>query len=323
MVVGSLNHDIVATVARWLAPGETLLAHSLSRGNGGKGGNQAIAAVRAGAPVTMVGAVGADAEGSAQSDELAAYGIDTSALLVSGQVPTSLALITVVPDGENTIVVTPGANDLLTGDRVAAVLDGLDPGDIAIVLAQSEIGGPGCEAAAIFAERVGARFVFSNGPVTAVSEQTWRVCDPVVVNVHEARDVLRSLGVAADRAETTEQIEEIELARAVRQATGARSVVVTLGSAGSVAGPVDPARAGADSAMTQTDGYARIAAVPAESVVDTTGAGDTYGGTLAAALALGASLIDACAAGSRAGAVAVGWPGARPPHDEVASSRGR
>ncbi len=302
MVVGSLNHDIVTKVGRWLTPGETLLADHLVRGNGGKGGNQAIAAARAGAPVMMIGAVGADPEGAAQSAELAAYGIDTTTLLVSQEHRTSLALVTIVPDGENTIVVTPGANDLLTGERVAALLDGLVPGGLALVLAQSEIGGPGCEAAAAFARRLGVRFVLSNGPVTTVSDETWWECDPVVLNVHEAREVLRSRGAVPDG------VHEDDLARAVHEVTGARSVVVTLGHKGSVVGPVEATHDG-----TEGLSYARIAPVPPSSVIDTTGAGDTYGGTLAAMLAFGASLVEACEAGSRAGALAVSQTGARPP----------
>jgi len=331
VVVGSLNHDVVAAVPRWLAPGETLLATGLVRGNGGKGGNQAIAAALVGAPVTMVGAVGADLEGEAQSRELAAHGIDTTSLLASVDVPTSLALVTVVPDGENTIVVTPGANDLLTRERVGELLDGLHradrsgvgpapgsrPGaDVALVLAQSEIGAPGCDAAATFAVRVGARFVLSNGPVAAVSRDTWAACDPVVVNVHEARDVLRSHGVVTDA------VADDGLARAVREATGARSVVVTLGRHGSVVGPVDrdptgaAARVGGEGAQgAEAEVYVHVAAERAASVVDTTGAGDAYGGTLAARLALGATLVEACRSGSRAGALAVGWVGARPPSE--------
>lgn len=329
VVVGSLNHDVVTRVPRWAGPGETLLATGLARGNGGKGGNQAIAAARAGARVTMVGAVGADPEGAAQSHELAAYGIDTTALLASEDVPTSLALVTVALDGENTIVVTPGANDLLTRERVTELLRGLHEGEggtgarrgeagpgasgaVALVLAQSEIGAPGCDAAAAHAARVGARFVLSNGPVAPVSPETWRVCDPVVVNVHEARDVLRAHGAPADG------VAADDLARAVREATGARSVVVTLGQDGSVVGPVAQETGGATGTgeSTRREGaYVRVAAVQAASVVDTTGAGDTYGGTLAARLALGGSLVEACEAGSRAGALAVGWPGARPPRD--------
>jgi len=336
VVVGSLNHDVVTRVPRWAGPGETLLATGLARGNGGKGGNQAIAAARAGARVTMVGAVGADPEGAAQSHELAAYGIDTTALLASEEVPTSLALVTVAPDGENTIVVTPGANDLLTHERVTELLRGLHEGaggtgarrgedgpgasdSVVLVLAQSEIGAPGCDAAAAHAVRIGARFVLSNGPVAPVSPETWRVCDPVVVNVHEARDVLRACGAPTDGVPTD------DLARAVREATGARSVVVTLGQDGSVVGPVAAQAdlgaaawadgSGAGKPPEDRAGDVRVAAVPAPSVVDTTGAGDTYCGTLVARLALGGSLVEACEAGSRAGALAVGWLGARPPRD--------
>ncbi len=304
LVVGSLNHDIVVQVDHRPAGGETVVGTALAQGCGGKGGNQAVAAALTGVGVAMLGAVGADREGDLQLGELGAAGVDVSLVVRSESHRTSMALITVTPDAENSIVVTPGANDLVTPDRMAALpaadsssseeplLGGLSP---QVVLAQSEIGAAACDAAAGLALRTGARFVFSNGPVVPVTASTWALCDPVVLNRHEACDALQGFGVTASCDE-----DPGRLARLLAEASGARSVVVTSGAHGSAFGP------GPDGA------FGRLPATHAVSVVDTTGAGDTYTGVLAAALAQGESLARACEAGSIAAARSVSWPGARP-----------
>jgi len=288
LVIGSLNHDIVAGVDVSPRPGETVLATTLTRANGGKGGNQAVAAARAGAAVRMVSSVGADPEGDDQISDLAAYGVDPGGVARQEGVRTSLALIWVTPDGENSIIVTPGAKDLLTPD-LFRTLSGPEPARV--VLAQSEIGAPVCDAAAELAGQWGARFVLSCGPAVLVSPSALKLCDPIIVNASEARDLCTQLD--ADAA-----VAEAELAQAVLSATGARSVVVTLGARGSQ--------------LAQPGSTETIPAVPAPHVVDTTGAGDTYCGVVAARLALGTPLPQACREAAQAAAEAVGWMGARP-----------
>ena len=110
VVVGSVNADLSARVARIPAPGETVLATGFARSPGGKGGNQAVGAARAGgADVAFVGAVGNDGDGAWLSDRLAASGVDVSGLSrIEG--PSGQALISVDAAGENAIVVIPGAN---------------------------------------------------------------------------------------------------------------------------------------------------------------------------------------------------------------------
>jgi len=295
LVVGSLNHDIVAGVDVAPGPGETVLARTLTRTNGGKGGNQAVAAARAGASVRMIGALGADAEGDMQVDNLTAHGVDCGGIARHRDVHTSLALIWVRPDGENSIIVTPGANDRVTPEFLASQTDALLAAPPPVVLAQSEVGAAVSDASAELARRIGARFVLSCGPVVLPSADTLRLCDPVVVNATEARDLLSQVGADAS-------VPEPVLAQALLDATGARSVVVTLGARGS-----QVASAGGDSLTLE--------AAKAERVVDTTGAGDTYCGVVAARLALGDTLPDACDEAAVAAAAAVGWLGARPPLD--------
>jgi len=293
LVVGSLNHDIVAGVDVAPGPGETVLARTLTRTNGGKGGNQAVAAARAGASVLMIGSLGVDAEGDMQVSNLMAHGVACSGIARHPDVRTSLALIWVRPDGENSIIVTPGAKDRVTPQFLASQGDALLASPPAVVLSQSEVGAAVSDAAADLARRVGARFVLSCGPVVLPSADTLRLCDPVVVNATEARDLLSQVGADA-------LVPEPVLAQTLLAATGARSVVVTLGARGSQ--------------VASVDGDARtLDAARAERVVDTTGAGDTYCGVVAARLALGDTLPDACNQAAVAAAAAVGWLGARPP----------
>jgi len=295
VVIGSLNHDIVAGVTAGPGPGETVLAHTLTRTNGGKGGNQAAAAAREGASVLMVSSIGADAEGDMQIEDLAGRGIDVRGVIRQADRPTSLALIWVTPDGENSIIVTPGAKDCLTPELVrekAATLFSDSTQAVRIVLAQSEVGSAVCDAAADIARELAARFILSCGPVVLPSKDTLRRCDPVIVNTTEARDLLQQLGSVAD-------VPEDMLAQTLLTATGASSVVVTLGAKGSLL-----AQAGVSPIV--------IEPVAASRVVDTTGAGDTYCGVLAARLALGGLLPDACRRATAAAAESVSWLGARP-----------
>lgn len=286
LVVGSLNHDIIVGVTASPGPGETVLAHSLTRANGGKGGNQAVAAARAGAGVRLVSCVGTDAEGDMQVHDLAASGVDITGIARLAKLATSLALIWVTPDGENRIIVTPGAKDEVTPAVLATRTADLASANV--VLAQSETGAAVAEAAAELARQWGARFVFSCGPVISVSPETMRLCDPIIVNASEARELLSDSRTVPDDG----------LAQALLDATGAVSVVVTLGARGSV--------------LAQGGQCLAIDAAPARQVIDTTGAGDTYCGVAAAHLALGATLESACQQASVAAAQAVGWLGARP-----------
>jgi len=123
-VVGSVNLDLVATAPRLPAPGETVTGASLARHPGGKGANQALAARRLGAEVCLHAGVGADAMAGEALTLLRAEGVDLSACAVDGDHPTGVALIAVDPNGENQIVVAPGANAAFTPDRLTAPIPG-------------------------------------------------------------------------------------------------------------------------------------------------------------------------------------------------------
>lgn len=275
VVVGSVNVDLSLSVERHPAPGETLVAGGGTRSPGGKGANQALAARRAGAAVQLVAAVGEDADARTALALLEEAGVDLSAVAVAPG-PTGLAVVTVDAEGENAILVVPGANASVDAEAVrehAELLAGA-----AVVVLQGEIPRDGIEAAA---RAAGGRVVLNPAPVLALDPEVLRAADPLVVNEHEAQAVLAQL--TGDAAEDAER-EPRELALALAR-QGVASVALTLGGAGAV--------------LVEADGEElRVAelAAAAVRVVDTTGAGDAFIGALAAGLAAGEDLVVAARA---------------------------
>ena len=286
IVLGSANRDYAVAVERQPRPGETVLGGALSVAMGGKGANQAVAAARAGAKPVFILAVGSDSVGADTLAELRARGVDVShARTVDAS--TGVALITVSADGENTIVVAPGANAVLDPTDVANVVASLADAS-SILLCQLEISPEVVSAAATQIEKIGGRFVLNLSPSRYVSPKLLGLADPLILNETEAAELASSTIDSPADAQTV----------ARRLLTTSRSVVITLGSDGAIV---------ADSTgVTHT---------PAErvTVVDTTGAGDAFAGALAAALVAGDSLATAVTAGISAGSAAVQYPGAQPP----------
>jgi ribokinase len=298
VVIGAVNVDSIVTVDHRPAAGARWRAPSPRRRPGGKGANQAAAAARAGAAVSFIGAVGTDPDGAGQIAELERAGVAVAHIQAIEGVPTGSAFITVTPDGDNSIVVAAGANsELPPDDAVSALATAV--GRRAVVVLQTEVPPPVIDAAARLCMQQGVRFVLNNGPAAALAAATLAGADPIVVNEHEAHEVC---GAAPRRSSG-------ELARAVRAATAARSAVVTLGADGVLVSTPEQ-----DIAMP---------AVPAIEVVDTTGAGDAFVGTLAARLALGDDLIAAVREATHAASLAVTWPGARPAADAPATTVAR
>jgi len=182
VVLGSLNIDLVTRVERHPRPGETVLGEGLQRRAGGKGANQAVAAASAGAPVSMVGCVGDDAGGAAYRQRLADLGVDVASVRTCPGSASGHAIVTVADDGENSIVVVPGANDLLDEREVQAV-DALGPGDVLLV--QLEVPLRVVCAAVRRAHGRGARVVLNTAPYAALPPDVVALADPVVANEHE------------------------------------------------------------------------------------------------------------------------------------------
>jgi ribokinase len=284
VVVGSVNRDYVCRVDTLPAPGETVLAGGASVGSGGKGGNQAVAASLLGARTAVVARVGRDDDGRALAKDLADAWVDTTSMVATAA-RTGMAFVMVDTSGENSIVVAPGANDLIEPEPTALAVRSLTrpPG---VVVTQAEIPVPAFEAAIRTADEIGCRAVVNLAPFRPIAEDVLALCDPLVVNESEASGLLGR------------QVRGIEPARAavIELAARCRSVVVTIGAEGAWVGVGDDAR--------------HVPAEPVE-VVDTTGAGDAFTGALAAALSAGCDLLDAVRIGVRAGSYAVQRPGAQ------------
>lgn len=285
VVVGSLNRDYVCRIDALPGPGQTVLGGEVCVGSGGKGGNQAAAASRLGARTAMVGRVGDDEDGRALVADLAAAGVATDEVVAVPDVRTGLALVLVDRDGDNGIVVAPGANGRLRADAVARTLTRLlrPP---AVLVTQAEIPAPAFEKAIEVADHAGCRAIVNLAPYRELKVDFLAVCDPLVVNASEATGLLGREIVGVDDA--------TEAAADLRGRT--RSVVVTLGALGAVVG--------------EQSGIQHLAAERV-AVVDTTGAGDAFTGALAGALSRGAGLVEAVRLGIRAGTYAVGRSGAQ------------
>jgi ribokinase len=174
VVLGSANADLVVEVDRRPAAGETVLGSDTAVLPGGKGANTAVAAARLGADVAFLGAVGDDPYGDLLVDSLRSVGVDTSLVRRSGR-PTGIAYITVTPDGENSIVVSPGANSALTRDDVT-----LDAG---VLVASLEVPVAVVAHAIEVAAAKGIRSVVNLSPVARLDLST---VDTLLVNEHEA-----------------------------------------------------------------------------------------------------------------------------------------
>jgi ribokinase len=287
-VLGSLNMDISVTVAALPGPGETVLGGAADFAPGGKGANQAVAAARLGRPagltVRMVGCVGDDDFGRTLRTALAAEGVDDQAVRAVPGAPTGIAMITVDQAGENIITVAPGANrEVSVADAVAR--DG--EGAVSVLVISAEIPVPAIQAALEAGRTGGGLTVLNLAPAPPEAARLLAAHpDWLVVNESEAAAVLgRPVSGLAAAAE----------AAAALVAAGARQAVVTAGAAGA--------------AYHQTGhSSGTVAAFPVHAV-DTVGAGDTFVGALAVALAAGIAPRDAVTAAAAAGAAAAAAAG--------------
>lgn len=260
-VVGSLNLDLTAEVARAPADGETVLGRRISTHAGGKGANQAVGAAHL-ARTAIIGTVGTDHAAEVVRDAQQAAGVDTRFLYTAG-VPTGRAIVVVSEDGQNRIIVIPQANALLEVEQVTDALDELDP---AVVLTQLELLPAVTGAAAAWASEHHRRFVLNPSPVAPVDDEVLSAANPLVVNEGEAA----YYAGAAEGAGIGPVVERL-LERVI-------TVVVTRGG---------------DDVVVGTQDAVEYIPVPRVRVADTTGAGDHFAGTLAALLGIGEDLFAA------------------------------
>ncbi|KJZ44474.1 MULTISPECIES: ribokinase [Pseudomonas] len=286
VVIGSLNMDLVTRAPRLPKGGETLIGQSFTTVSGGKGANQAVAAARLGAQVSMIGCVGNDAYGEALRGALLAEQIDCQAVsTIDGS--SGVALIVVDDSSQNTIVIVPGANGALTAeaiDRFDSVIRAAD-----VLICQLEVPDASVGHALKRGRELGKTVILNPAPVSRPLPPDWYASiDYLIPNESEASALS---GLSVDSLDTAQ-------AAATRLiALGAGKVIITLGAQGSLF----------------TDGQ-RFEHFPAPVVkaVDTTAAGDTFVGGFAAALAAGNDEAQAIRFGQVAAALSVTRAGAQP-----------
>ncbi len=286
VVFGSMNMDLSIAAPRMPEAGETLQGSGFLANAGGKGANQAIAAARLGAPVHMLAAVGADVFGRELVDGLERAGIGCEDVRALEGVTTGVAVI-VRTAGENRIVLSAGANHAFSADDVSADLRRVgEKNDVFVT--QGECDPDATIAALRAAHSLGLFTIFNPAPARAVPDDLWTCIDLVCLNETECQIMCGVLPV-----------DEKTCLRAARRLRdlGAGSVVITLGSSGSFA-------------VDENGAVMRVPAARAE-VVDTTGAGDTFIGALAAGRAKGLSLEESMRWGAAAAAVTVSRLGAQ------------
>lgn len=284
--MGSLNADLVQQVERFPRSGETLVGSDLNIVPGGKGANQAFAAARLGGHAQMIGRVGNDPFGPLLISSLAGAGVDTSRVAKS-EAATGTASILVLPSGENTIVISPGANGKLTPQDALAQLTELDAD--CILLTQLEVPLETTEAALRLAHERGAITILDPAPARPLNRELLQFVHFLTPNQSEAALLLGS------SRESESMVEAREAARALL-ALGPRQIALKAGALGVV--------------IVDGEDCIESASFPV-TAVDSTAAGDTWNGAFAVALAERKSVEQAARFANAAGALSVTRRGAQ------------
>jgi ribokinase len=285
-VAGSINMDVVATADRHPRIGETVTGSAVLYFPGGKGANQAVAAAKLGAPTTLIGRLGKDAFGDQLKAFLAAEGIDLSFVQQTSQAHTGTAIITVA-NADNTIVVIPGANALVSAADVEVPV--LATGDIAV--SQFEIPLPAISAFFKRARAAGATTILNPAPAIEFGRELLDLVDILILNETELGVLTRT-----ELHDTDDLARFIEMARSL-QAGKDKTICVTLGKRG---------------VLALVDGQPLVIDGRAVKAVDTTGAGDCFVGAVAGQLAGGKPIHDALHHANIAASICVQRMGAAP-----------
>ncbi len=285
-VAGSINMDVVATADRHPRIGETVAGNAVLYFPGGKGANQAVSAVKLGAPTTLIGRLGKDAFGGELKAFLAAQGVDLSFVQETAGAHTGTAIITIA-NADNTIVVIPGANALVNAADVEA--PALAKGDIAV--SQFEI--PLAAISAFFkrARAAAATTILNPAPAIEAKRELLELVDILILNESELGFLTRT-----ELRDTDDHARFIEAIRSLQTSTD-KIICVTLGKRG---------------ALALVDGHPLIMPGHTVEAVDTTGAGDCFVGAVAAQLAGRKSIRDALAYANSAASICVQRMGAAP-----------
>lgn len=284
-VFGSFNFDMVARVERFPVPGESLVASASMTSAGGKGANQATAALKAGANVHYIGKIGDDTFGHFARRYLKSIGFNALTLLMTNDVPTGNALIYVAGnEAENMIAVDPGANMTVTEDEIASCIPAISCADVVLVQLENNLSA--IELVVDAAKAAGARVIVNPAPWQPVDDNFLAKVDLLTPNATEARLMT---GCRVDDMAGASQAADALHAR------GVSNVIITLGANGAL--------------LSEQGVKKSIPCFPSQPR-DTTGAGDAFNGALAARLACGESLHTAAQFAAAYAAVSVEKQGA-------------
>lgn len=294
-IVGSINIDMVTTTPRIPMLGETIHGEGFATVPGGKGANQAVAAARLGADVTMVGCVGGDAFGREMLKNFAADGICTDYIKTVPETETGTATI-LVCGGDNLIILNKGANAYVSPQMIGECGDVLRGSDV--IMLQNEI--PSETNRAVFEGEHGL-ILYNPAPSASVIPDYLYKTDILVVNEHECGDIT---GIKIDSVDTARSAAKKLLS------DGIKNVIITLGGDGAV--------------YTDNGEVYSHSAIRVENVADTTAAGDCFCGAVAKCLACGENIHNAIAYATAASAITVTKKGAQssiPTHAQVEQFR--
>ena len=278
-VVGSAMMDLTAYAQTLPEPGQTLVGELFTTGFGGKGANQAVIAAHCGAEVHFIGKLGRDLFGDSIAANFSALGIN-SHFVERTDTPTGIAHIWVDGNGENRIIIIPGANHEIESTKAVAAINGID--NLSVVIAQCEIKQEVTLAVFSAAKTRGCITILNPAPYQELSQELLELCDWIIPNETEFRELHGQLP-SSD-----------EILRTFRPG---KNSVVTLGSLGA--------------ALINADGSIIRTSAPTVDVIDTTGAGDAFVGTFAYALASRMSSADALALGIKTASLSVTKKGAQ------------
>jgi ribokinase len=286
LVIGSANVDFILRIPRFHRAGETITGENLTTAFGGKGANQAIAAKRLGSEVTFLSTMGEDAHGKAYRKYLVRSGFKGEFLLTDPKSPTGIALIEIIPEGENRIIVSPGANQTLSSRHLKKAAKAWE--GARVFVAQLEIPLETVQAGLELAQRKEVLTILNPAPARALSSRILSQVDFLVPNETEAQEIT---------GKKIKSEEDLAKAAAKLLGRGVKNVVITLGEKG----------------VFFKNRYEEIR-VDAFRVkaVDTTAAGDAFVGALAWGLAEGRDIEDVLLHATAAGALTTTRLGAQP-----------
>ena len=285
-VIGSINTDMVAMTEVLPSPGETVMSREFMMTAGGKGANQAVAAARMGGDVTMIGRLGNDVFAEQSIKRLKSENINCEFITKDTEKSSGVALISVDQNGENHIVVAPGANETLTKERLGSVLSQIP--DNAIVMMQLEIPLESVVSVIEFCKKSDKKIILDPAPAKNLTPEFTKSLYMITPNETEA---------TAMTGVKIKDLRDVKKAAIKLLGSGSQYVLITMGANGVYL-------------ASQNDEFEYIPS-PKVTTIDSTAAGDCFNGTLAVSLSQGLSVFEAAKKACRAASISVTRKGAQ------------